>query len=194
MKKFIFVLAAAIATIMFFNSYSSAMEMAPTGWGKDFSDAVSQGDAYFVKCEYARALESYEHAEELAPHAAQASYKIALTMYRWGNGIQARREDLWPLAIKKVERTLYLDPTFADAVFLLGVLRYRMGDFKSAVQIYKSISEIRQGDPDLYMDIAVAAWRAGDMKLSSAALERARALTPSSTRLHSIAREIFSSR
>ncbi len=173
---------------------SLADDAASTGWGRDFASEIEQGDSHMVGLEYARALENYERAEKLAPHAAIAPYKIAYALYRWGNDVPVRREDLWPLAVRKADRALFLDRTSADATFLAGVIRYRLGDFRSAVEVYKALETVRQGDVDLYLDLAVAAWRGGDMKLAMAALDRARLIAPSSRRLHALAREILALR
>lgn len=162
-----------------------------TGWGEELTTLVNAGDARLVALEYVRALDYYERAAAAAPQAFIAPYKIALTLYKWGNAVPVRRGDLWPEALKRVDRARFLDPTNADAVFLAAVIRYRMGDYKSAVDVYRGLEKIRQGDVDLYLDMAVAAWRAGDAALASASLEKARRLQPSSARVQQIARQVF---
>ncbi|MEK8023762.1 MAG: hypothetical protein AAB229_08145, partial [Candidatus Hydrogenedentota bacterium] len=133
----------------------------------------------------------YERAAKLAPHAAMPHLKSANVLYKWGNAVPARRSDLWPVAVKYVDRARFLDPTNSDAAFLAGVLRYRLGDYKSAVEVYKMLEKVRQGDIDVYLDLAVAASRANDRALARAALEKAKALDPASKRLFSAAAEIM---
>lgn len=162
------------------------------GWGEELTTLVAAGDARLVALEYARALDYYERAQKAAPHAFVGPYKIALTLYKWGNAVPVRRSDLWPEALKQADRARFLDPVNADAVFLAAVIRYRMGDYKSAIEVYRGLERVRQGDVELYLDLAVAAWRANDRPLAQAALEKARRLEPSSTRVHEIARQVFS--
>lgn len=165
-----------------------------TGWGEGTAEELRLGDVHFLAGEYARALDAYDRAARLAPHAFMPAYKIALTQYRWGDAVPVRREDLWPAALKTVERARFLDPLSADATFLAGVLSYRLGDFKKATEIYRMLEKNRQGDPDLYLDLAIAAWRVNDMAMAGAALEAARRLAPSLPRLHRVAREIYGPR
>jgi tetratricopeptide (TPR) repeat protein len=168
----------------------SAHPRVETGWGELMAEELKIGDAHFIAEEYARALDAYDRAARLAPHAFMPAYKIALTQYRWADAVPVRREDLWPSALKTVERARFLDPLSADATFLAGVLSYRLGDFKKATEIYRHLERNRQGDPDLYLDLAVAAWRVNDMTLATTALEAARRLAPGLPRLHRVAREI----
>lgn len=166
----------------------------PTGWGAEFTAEIARGDAYLVAQEFARAADAFERATRLAPHAYAGSFKTALVFYKWGNAVPARRVDLWPAAIRLADRARFLDPSSADASFLAGVLRYRLGDYKSATEVYKSLEKVRQGDIDLYLDLAVAAWRGGDMRLVGLSLDRARMIDPASKRLHSVALEVLGSR
>jgi tetratricopeptide (TPR) repeat protein len=172
----------------------SAPAIAATGWGAEFAAEIARGDAHLVAQEFARAAEVFERATRLAPHAFAGHYKAALTLYKWGNAVPARRTDLWPAAIRLADRARFLDSSSADAVFLAGVLRYRMGDYKSAAEVYKSLEKVRQGDIDLYLDLSVTAWRGGDMRLATLALDRARMIDPASKRLHSVALEVLGSR
>lgn len=183
-------LVIAFAVIAFAASSASA-QSASSGWGEEFAATMARGDSHMVAMEYARALDAYERAAKLAPHAVAPQLKCALALYKWGNAVPARRSDLWPSAVKRADRARFLDPTNADAAFLAGVLRYRMGDYKSAVEVYKSIERVRQGDVDVYLDLAVAASRAGDRTLAQAALEKARAIDPASKRLYSAAAEVL---
>lgn len=180
-----------LAALLLVATGVSAEPSNPTGWGEEFRAEIRRGDEHYQALEFARALENYERAEKLAPHAFIGFYKSALALYRWGDAVPVRRQDLWPQALQKADRARFLDPVSSDAVFLAGVLRYRMGDFKAATEVYKSLEKVRQGDVDLYLDLAVAAWRAGDMDLAMASLERARTVAPSSRRLQSVAREIL---
>lgn len=173
---------------------ASAHPSSETGWGNAFADRMAHGDSHLILLEYARALESYEQAARMTPHAAAAQIKIALTLYKWGNAVPARRNDLWPAAIKAADRARFLDPTNADAGFISAVVRYRMGDHGGAVTVYKMLERVRQGDPDLYLDLAVVAIRAGDSNLATAALTRARAVDPTNKRLYLVAKEIFIAR
>jgi len=165
-----------------------------TGWGELMAKELKIGDTHLLAEEYARALDAYDRAARLAPHAFMPAYKIALAQYRWGDAVPARREDLWPSALKAVERARFLDPLSADAAFLAGVISYRLGDFKQATKIYRYLERNRQGDPDLHLDLAVAAWRANDMFLATTALKAARRLAPGLPRLHRVAREIHGAR
>lgn len=170
---------------------SAAAAPQPAGWGEELTQLVAAGDARLVALEYARALEYYERAQKEAPHAFVGPYKIAITLYKWGNAVPVRRGDLWPEALKFADRARFLDPTNVDAVFLAAVIRYRMGDYKSAIDVYRGLERIRQGDVELYLDLAVAAWRANDSALSRSALEKARRLEPSSARVQEIARQVL---
>jgi tetratricopeptide (TPR) repeat protein len=111
------------------SSIATAHPRVETGWGELMAEELKIGDAHFLAEEYARALDAYDRAARLAPHAFMPAYKIALTQYRWGDAVPVRREDLWPSALKTVERARFLDPLSADATFLAGVLSYRLGDF-----------------------------------------------------------------
>lgn len=173
---------------------SAVPSVAATGWGAEFGAEIARGDAHLVAQEFARAAEAFERATRLAPHAFAGHYKAALTLYKWGNAVPARRADLWPAAIRLADRARFLDASSVDAVFLAGVLRYRMGDYKSAADVYKSLEKVRQGDIDLYLDLAVASWRGGDMRMATLALDRARLIDPASKRLHSVALEVLGSR
>lgn len=165
-----------------------------TGWGQAMAEEIKIGDVHFLAGEYARALDAYDLAARHAPHAFMPAYKIALTQYRWGDAVPVRREDLWPAALKTVERARFLDPLSADAAFLAGVLSYRLGDFKRATEIYRMLEKHRQGDPDLYLDLAIAAWRANDQALAETALKATRRLAPALPRLHRVAWEIHGAR
>jgi tetratricopeptide (TPR) repeat protein len=173
---------------------SGVPAVAATGWGAAFASEIAHGDAHLAAQEFARAADCFERATRLAPHAYAGHYKAALALYKWGNAVPARRVDLWPAAIRLADRARFLDASSADAVFLAGVLRYRMGDYKSAADVYKSLEKVRQGDIDLYLDLAVAGWRGGDMRLATLALDRARMIDPASKRLHSVALEVLGSR
>lgn len=162
-----------------------------TGWGREFADHMAHGDSHLAGREYARALEAYDAAAKATPHASAAQIKIALTLYHWGNAVPARRSDVWPQSLKAADRARFLEPTSADAAFIAAVVRYRMGDHRGAVDVYKALEKVRQGDPDLYLDLAVVASRAGDGNLANLALSRAREIDPSNKRLYLIAREVF---
>lgn len=182
--------APALALLVLL-AFSASSAPQPAGWGEELTQLVDAGDARLVALEYARALEYFERAHKAVPHAFIAPYKIGLTLYKWGNAVPVRRGDLWPEALKMADRARFLDPSNVDAVFLAAVIRYRMGDYKSAVDVYRGIERIRQGDVDLYLDLAVAAWRANDRPLASAALEKARRIQPSSARVQEIARIVL---
>lgn len=170
---------------------ASAHPIEETGWGVDFANAIRHGDSHLAHGEFARAWDAYELATELTGHAVSGHYKLALAGYMWGDAVRARRGDIWKKALVHVERARFLDPYHADAAFLSAVIRYRTGDYQGAVDVYAALERVREGDINLYLDLALAAHRLGDQELAYLALQTARVIDPGSKRLHHVALEVL---
>lgn len=179
-----FVLLAASAPVL-------AHPSDETKWNMTWVEEVAHGDSHLISLEYARAIDAYEAAIKKGPQAVIPHLRVASAAYRWADAVPARRSDIWPLALKMSERARFLDPFSAEAAFLSGIIRYRMGDYEGAVAAYQALEKVREGDINLYLDLALAAKRMGDAQLARRALDRARAINPSAKRLYSVAREVL---
>lgn len=160
----------------------------------DWAIQVSRGDSYLAAGEYVRALTTYELAAKSAPYSAVPVLRMARVNYRWGISVPARRGDLWGAALQQTERARFLDGMLAEASFLEAIILFRIGDYRGSTAIYSHLEQVRQGDVDLYLDLAIAAGKAGNMKLATRSLEKARIVDPSSTRLMSVAKQVLGGR
>lgn len=188
-------LAAVAVITMAFPAFASdnggwGASSAGGGWAR----AIAAGDSHLSQMHFARALDEYDRAQRIAPYSHVPYLRSATAYYGWGDAIEGRRGDLWPLALKHAEKARRLDPLSAEASFLSAVIRFRMGDYSGAVDIYRELEKVRQGDIHLYLDLALAAFKAGNRDLAATALQRAEAINPDSERLHSVAKMLLGGR
>ena len=145
------------------------------GHGLRYEAEMRRGDELFVRREYPHAVRSYERAKDLAPSDLSSRYRIALTAYVWGDAVPERREDLWTRALEELDGIIALDPLHPDARLLRGLALYRSGRVSESRDEFARLSgRVRQGDPEIWLDLAAAALAANDRPTATQAYLQAK--------------------
>lgn len=146
-----------------------------TGYGIRRDAEMRHGDEHFIRGEYPAALAAYGRAKSLAPSDPSVRYRMALTAYVWGDAVPERREDLWARARSEANGSIDLNPLDVSARTLRMLLLYRTGNVTAAKsELATIVGRVRQGDPELWLDLASAALATGDGATAAAATQRAR--------------------
>ncbi|MBN2397175.1 MAG: tetratricopeptide repeat protein, partial [Deltaproteobacteria bacterium] len=91
-----------------------------------------QGNSYFTKKKYDRAIEKYEKAIEVNPQVADYYYKLAETY---------RLKESGDEAIACYREAIEIDPQYYEAYAGLGEIFFQKGECGEAVQYYKKAIE-----------------------------------------------------
>jgi len=116
---------------------------------------------YFNNFSYAQTAEEY--------------FYRAIDNSGWGNNMGALRD---------FNRAIELDSTFADAFYLRGDIKVRLGDFNGAVRDFSSAAELKPFDADIFFDRALAHINLRNYTMSFDDFNKSIELNPASERTY----------
>lgn len=118
------------------------------------------------------AVDATTAALSLEPDRPSVRYTAALTMFRSGKYAEAQQE---------AERAIELQPTYEDAIRLLGRVLMRQGQVEAGRVQYARALEIRPNSVSLLSDMGLALYNAGHYAEALEVFDRAIALSPNSS-------------
>lgn len=118
-----------------------------------------------------RAVASTRTAIELEPDRPSVRYAAALTAFRSGDQVGARVQ---------LERALELQPTYEDAIRLLGTVLMRQGEIDKGLAEFRKVMALRPNAVAVYADLGVALYAASRYQEALEAFDKAIALSPGS--------------
>ncbi len=108
---------------------------------------MAEGEAYFDKKEYDKAMQCYEKAIKIQPSAA--AYNLMGMAYR--GKMQKVHEELQAKEITAFQKALDLDPKYWLALFNLGATYYFMGEKSKAAPLFKKALALNPDHPEKEM-------------------------------------------
>jgi serine/threonine-protein kinase len=118
-----------------------------------------------------RAVASTRTAIELEPDRPSVRYAAALTAFRSGDQVGARVQ---------LERALELQPTYEDAIRLLGTVLMRQGEIDKGLAEFRKVMALRPNAVAVHTDLGLALYAASRYQEALDAFDKAIALSPGS--------------
>ena len=138
---------------------------------KTTEEYILEGNQYYQKYKFEKAIEAYEKAIEIDLDSDIACYNIGLAYAKLSK---------FEKAIEAYEKAIEIKPDSHEAYYNMGVAYFRLGKYQKEIEAYKKAIEIKPDSHEAYDNMGAAYTELGEFKEAIEAHEKAIKIKPDS--------------